>query len=89
MGAGSHRDGRLPRVATSSALHFVTYAEYLASEATSDVKHEWLNGMVYAMSRGSPAHSNIANMIMSILTAGFAHRDHAFRAIVTARSGPS
>lgn len=38
----------------------MTYAEYLAFEATSDTKHEYVNGQVYAMAGGSPEHSRLA-----------------------------
>ncbi len=34
---------------------YVTFADYLASERSSDVKHEWFDGAVYAMSRGTPS----------------------------------
>src|SRR5262245_6535196 len=38
---------------------YVTFAEYLEAERTSDVKHEWFNGAVYAMSRGTPEHARL------------------------------
>lgn len=57
-------------MASPNTIPFVSYAEYLASEAHADVKHEWLNGMVFAMSRGAPAHSSIANMVTALLTMG-------------------
>ncbi len=56
--------------ATSSTSPFVSYTEYLHGETQSEVKHEWLNGIVFAMSRGTPAHSSIANMITALLTVG-------------------
>lgn len=37
-----------------------TYAEYLADEEKSDVKHEYLDGIVYAMSGGTPEHGALA-----------------------------
>lgn len=39
---------------------YLTEDEYLAGEAASPVKHEYLNGVVYAMAGGSPIHSLIA-----------------------------
>jgi Uma2 family endonuclease len=44
-----------------------SYAEYLAIEASSTIKHEWLGGRVYAMSGGSPEHSALAANIIRIL----------------------
>jgi Uma2 family endonuclease len=38
----------------------MTYAEYLEAEAASEVRHEFLNGEVWAMAGGSPAHAATA-----------------------------
>jgi Uma2 family endonuclease len=38
----------------------MTYAEYLVFEEASDVKHEFLNGEVFAMSGGTPEHAALA-----------------------------
>jgi Uma2 family endonuclease len=38
----------------------MTYAEYLAAEAVSDVRHEFLNGEVWAMAGGTPEHGALA-----------------------------
>jgi len=38
----------------------MTYAEYLAAEAKSEVRHEYLNGEVWAMAGGTPEHSALA-----------------------------
>jgi len=43
--------------------------EYLAREETSEVKHEYVDGHVYAMSGGTLAHDLIANNIRSTLDA--------------------
>lgn len=37
----------------------ITYAEYLAREATSEVKHEFLRGDVWAMAGGTPTHARL------------------------------
>ncbi len=37
----------------------VTYAEYLAREATSEVRHEFLRGDVWAMAGGTPKHARL------------------------------
>jgi ribose 5-phosphate isomerase A len=44
-------------------------------------------GMVVGLGAGSTAAFAVARIAQRI--AGFAHRDHPFRAIVTGRSGPS
>lgn len=38
----------------------VTYAEYLARERTSGVKHEYLRGDVWAMAGGTPTHARLS-----------------------------
>lgn len=45
----------------------LAYAEYVALEATSDVKHEYLRGEVWAMAGGTPEHGRVqANLIREI-----------------------
>ena len=41
----------------------VSFADYLTLDAESDVKHEFIGGMVYAMSGGSPEHARLAMAI--------------------------
>jgi Uma2 family endonuclease len=38
----------------------MTYVEYLAAEDLADVRHEFLNGDVWAMSGGTPEHGALA-----------------------------
>jgi Uma2 family endonuclease len=38
----------------------MTYADYLAAEAASDIRHEYLRGEVYAMAGGTPTHARLA-----------------------------
>ena len=38
---------------------YVSLADYLELEEKSDVKHEWFDGAVYAMSRGTPEHARL------------------------------
>lgn len=40
-----------------------TFAEYLAIDEASDLKHEFIDGVVYAMSGGSPEHARLAMAI--------------------------
>jgi len=44
-----------------------TESEYLDGESTSHIKHEYVNGHVYAMSGGSAAHSLIVLNLASLL----------------------
>ena len=37
-----------------------TFAEYLEQERTSDVKHELVNGEIFAMAGGTPEHGQLA-----------------------------
>lgn len=49
------------------ALHYVPYDEFLQSERESDLRHEWVNGEVYAMSRGTPEHARLTNRVAARL----------------------
>lgn len=42
---------------------YVPYSEFLALENESEDKHEWVDGLVYAMTRGSPEHSRLAHRV--------------------------
>ena len=44
-----------------------TYAEYLAFEASSNVKHEFLAGQIYAMAGGTPEHAALAAAVIGLL----------------------
>jgi Uma2 family endonuclease len=46
---------------------YVSYEDYFAAEQTSDVKHEWFDGSVYAMSRSTPEHARLSARIMAVL----------------------
>ncbi|WP_394840196.1 Uma2 family endonuclease [Pendulispora rubella] len=49
---------------------YVSYEEYLELERDSLVKHEWLDGIVYAMGGGSTEHSRLAlNMTAALKSA--------------------
>ncbi len=47
-------------------VHY-TYAEYLALEEESSVRHEFLDGEIYAMAGGSPDHAALAGAVIGIL----------------------
>jgi len=46
---------------------YVTFADYLAAEQSSDVKHEWFNGAVYATSRGTPEHARLSAQVVWVI----------------------
>jgi Uma2 family endonuclease len=45
----------------------MTYAEYLTAEAASEIRHEFLNGDVWAMAGGTPEHAALAAALISQL----------------------
>ena len=45
----------------------VSYEDYLVGEAGSEEKHEWLDGIVYAMSRGTPEHGRLTANVTAAL----------------------
>jgi Uma2 family endonuclease len=48
-------------------IHRYTYADYVALEAQSPTKHEFLDGEIYAMAGGSEEHSALAAEILRLL----------------------
>jgi Uma2 family endonuclease len=54
-------------MADAIARQYVTFADYLEAEQASDVKHEWFNGAVYAMSRGTPEHARLSARMIRLL----------------------
>jgi Uma2 family endonuclease len=55
---------------TAAKPNFVSVEDYLAAEATSDVRHEYLGGLVYAMAGETTDHNTIT------LNLAFAIRQH-------------
>jgi Uma2 family endonuclease len=51
----------------TSVKPYVTFADYLEAEQSSDVKHEWFNGSVYAMSRGTPEHARLSASVIVLV----------------------
>ncbi len=47
-------------------LHY-TYEEYLALEEESSVRHEYLEGEIYAMAGGTPDHAALAAAVISLI----------------------
>lgn len=54
-------------MATPAEIVFTPYDKYLALEATSDTKHEWIDGLIYAISRGTPEHGRLSAAIVRAL----------------------
>ena len=53
--------------AVAARLPEITVEEYLAEEALSEVRHEYLGGVVYAMAGASEPHNRIATRLLSML----------------------
>ena len=43
-------------------LHHYAFAEYLAIEEVARVKHEYLDGEIYAMAGGTPEHATLGDV---------------------------
>ena len=56
-------------MATAAAYTYLTPADYLAFEREADIKHEYCNGQLYAMSGASRAHNLISLNIAGELRA--------------------
>ena len=52
----------------------MTYGQYLELERTSEIKHEYLRGEVFAMAGGTPEHARLAANIIGALTAALRGR---------------
>ena len=53
--------------ASVRGMHHYTYQDYLALEAASNVKHEFLDGEIYAMAGRSVTHAGLAAVVLSVL----------------------
>jgi len=51
----------------SPAPSYVSYEDFLAAEQRAETKHEWLDGVVYAMVGGTLEHSRIASNLGTAL----------------------
>jgi len=54
-------------VARGHAVHH-TFREYLAHEETSNTRHEYLDGQIYAMAGGTPEHSALIASVTTHLS---------------------
>jgi Uma2 family endonuclease len=53
-------------MSSSRHVHY-TYAEYLALEDQSSIRHEYLDGEIYAMGGGTPDHAALAAAVIGLL----------------------
>ena len=60
----------------AQATHRVHYtrAEYISFERASNVRHEYFDGVIYAMAGGSPEHAAIAGNVITLLNLGLRGR---------------
>ena len=56
-------------MSSARRLHH-TYEQYLEVERLSSVRHEFLDGEIYAMAGGTPEHGILAARVTSLLAAG-------------------
>ncbi len=47
---------------------YVTYADFVALEAASETRHEWLDGIIYDMSGGTLTHSRLKARVNYLLS---------------------
>lgn len=52
-----------------AAPSYTSFEDYLLAEASSDIKHEWCHGVVYAMSRGTPEHGRLTMRVARLSAA--------------------
>jgi hypothetical protein len=52
-------------VVAGSRPQRVPYDEFLIAETASDERREWVDGVVYAMSRGSPEHGRLTGRVIA------------------------
>src|SRR5436190_20217311 len=52
--------------APSHKIHY-SYGDYLTLESSSNVKHEFLGGQIYAMAGGTPEHAALAAAVIGLL----------------------
>ena len=60
---------------TDPALGLLSEAEYLAAETRADVRHEYVDGFVYAQARATKAHGRVAANLVALLHGPAAQQD--------------
>lgn len=54
-------------MSTSTRRVHYTYADYLSLEEASSIRHEFLDGEIYAMAGGSPDHAALAAALLRVI----------------------
>jgi Uma2 family endonuclease len=57
---------------------YITFEDFVSSEQGNETKHEWVDGIVYAMAGGSVEHGRLATKTTAILIARLAGRCTVF-----------
>ena len=65
-GSGTESQGRLRSMA-EPAQKLLTYGDYVRLVAETGVKHEYVDGVVYAMSGGTVAHAILGSTVQALL----------------------
>jgi Uma2 family endonuclease len=52
---------------TAASPSYTSFEDYLVAEGSSELKHEWCDGVVYAMSRGTPEHARLSARMIQVL----------------------
>lgn len=65
-------------MALPDTLPAFTPDEYLAFERSSENKHEYFDGLIYAMAGSSPAHSTICVNVSEVITKFLNKRIYTF-----------
>lgn len=67
LGRRRAADANIVVVSSSARRMHYTYEQYLTLEETSQVRHEYLDGEIYAMAGGTPDHAALAARVLELL----------------------
>lgn len=62
-------------MALAKTSDYVPYDAFLRMESADDVRHEWVAGVVYAMTRGSPEHGRLSGRVIARMLGAFLEDD--------------
>jgi Uma2 family endonuclease len=58
-------------VSVARPREYIPYDAFLRSEGSSDERHEWVDGVIYLMTRGTPEHGRVAGRVMAKMLGAF------------------